>query len=382
MSLTHPVLIAALLLFPLLPQHRVQLRVFLLGIFSLLVLGFSFNSGLEALVFAAWIGLPYVLFTLNAKKALIITGLVVGFVYLNGYTAGLASWGVVQPGFRLIGLSYILFRQIDYLLNARPEPVSWRNGLWYFGYVTSFYALLAGPIQRYSAFVAMMSGSETEALPDQAMQRLFTGLVKVVVVSALLKTQTDAAYAAIAETPWMFIPFALLNAVYLYFNFSGYMDVVLGAAKLAGMTLPENFNKPWLAKDLVDFWSRWHMTLSSWLTDYVHNPILTILNRTERIAIEQAQIVAIAVTFLVVGLWHGSTVNYVVYAVLQAIGLGFNAWRNRRLIHRFGSRKLANAYRNRLPVQVIERGITLIYMVISFSFVGYDMLGMLLRATT
>jgi D-alanyl-lipoteichoic acid acyltransferase DltB (MBOAT superfamily) len=382
MSLTHPVLLAALLLFPLLPQHRVQLRLFLLGAFSLIVLGFSFKNGVEALIFGLWVAVPYILSALNTKKSLIIISLIVGFIYLNGYTAGLTSLGFVQPGFRLIGLSYILFRQIDYLLNTRSEPISFRNGLWYFGYVTSFYALLAGPIQRYSTFVTMMSGSETDELPDQALQRVVTGLVKVVVISALLKQQTDIAYEAITKAPLMFIVFALLNAVYVYFNFSGYMDVVLGAAKLAGMTLPENFNKPWLAKDLVDFWSRWHMTLSSWLTDYVHNPILTILNRTERIAIEQAQIVAIAVTFLLVGLWHGSTVNYVVYAILQAFGLGFNAWRNRRLIHRFGSRKLANAYRNRRSIQMIERMVTLTYMVISFSFVGYDMLGMLLRVTS
>lgn len=381
MSLTHPVFIAVLLIFPLLPHHRIRWRLALLVGFSLLVLGFSFKSTVEVLVFGVWLISPTILSRLNVKKSLIITIMVIGFIYLNGYTAGLSSLGLTQPGFRLIGLSYILFRQIDYLLNEPTEPWSFERGLWYFGYVTSFYTLIAGPIQRYPAFVEMMSKTNRNELPDQDLHRVLTGLVKVVFISAILKDQTDAAFAAMVQTPAMMLVFALLNSTYLYMNFSGYMDVVVGAARLAGLSLPENFNRPWLARDLADFWSRWHMTLSSWLTDYVHNPILTVINRTERIAIENAQIIAIAVTFLIVGLWHGSTVNYVVYAILQAVGLGFYAWRNRRLIKRFGSRKQANAYRNQKVVTMVERMVTLTYMVISFSFVGYDMLGMLLRIT-
>jgi D-alanyl-lipoteichoic acid acyltransferase DltB (MBOAT superfamily) len=125
--------------------------------------------------------------------------------------------------------------------------------------------------------------------------------------------------------------------VYLYLNFSGYTDLVIAAARLAGFrTLPENFDRPYLAANTRDFWTRWHMSFGTWVRHYVFTPLSTRLVKLAPPALHPAAMIAVAiVVFLIVGGWHGTTSNYFLFGLTQAAGViastAFESWRRRRM---------------------------------------------------
>jgi D-alanyl-lipoteichoic acid acyltransferase DltB (MBOAT superfamily) len=146
--------------------------------------------------------------------------------------------------------------------------------------------------------------------------------------------------------------------------------------KLSGFKIDENFNKPYLAVDLSDFWSRWHMTLTQWLTNYVFNPIVVIFARTEKLSIEKVQVLAFFITFLVAGLWHGTTMNFLIYGLLQGLGVSLSKVITDYRIKRLGGRKAFRAHRQKPWVKAIEMTITLSYVSLSFLFFSFDVLAL------
>jgi D-alanyl-lipoteichoic acid acyltransferase DltB (MBOAT superfamily) len=125
------------------------------------------------------------------------------------------------------------------------------------------------------------------------------------------------------------IPVACLfpvYAVFLYCNFSGYIDVAIGAAGLVGLSLPENFDRPFSSQSFVDFWNRWHITLSTWLRSYVYNPLLMQLMRSfpQRSWEPVWAVVAFFVTFFLIGLWHGRNSEFLFYGLLLGLGVSMN----------------------------------------------------------
>ncbi len=125
--------------------------------------------------------------------------------------------------------------------------------------------------------------------------------------------------------------------IYLYANFAGYMDVIIGFAALMGLRLPENFDRPFAARSFLEFWSRWHITLSDWFKFYVFNPILKAL--TERWGgpkrLPYLAALAFFVTFVLMGVWHGTSGNYLFYGVWLGVGVSANklweVWLRKRL---------------------------------------------------
>jgi alginate O-acetyltransferase complex protein AlgI len=119
---------------------------------------------------------------------------------------------------------------------------------------------------------------------------------------------------------------AVVYPFFLYSNFSGYIDIVIALARLMRVRLPENFDRPFSASSFLDFWNRWHITLSSWLKTYVYNPLLiALMRRVPSHAVEPLLgVVAFFVTFFLVGVWHGRTSEYVVFGALQGGGVALN----------------------------------------------------------
>jgi D-alanyl-lipoteichoic acid acyltransferase DltB (MBOAT superfamily) len=111
--------------------------------------------------------------------------------------------------------------------------------------------------------------------------------------------------------------------LYLYCNFSGYIDIVIGIARFLRIELPENFNRPFSSDNFMNFWSRWHITLSEWLKTYVYNPLLiACMRKYQSVSIEPfLGVFAIFVTFFLVGLWHGQTSEFIFFGVLQGGGV-------------------------------------------------------------
>lgn len=155
---------------------------------------------------------------------------------------------------------------------------------------------------------------------------------------------------------------------YIFANFSGYTDVVIGAARLSGLRLPENFNRPFSAASFIEFWNRWHMTLSNWLRVYVYNPLLMTLMRRFP-APEYASwltVLCFFVTFFLVGAWHGQTSEFLFYGVLQGGGVAVNKLWQLQMAQRLG-RKPYRALSARPLYVAVARGLT-------FTFFGFSLL--------
>jgi D-alanyl-lipoteichoic acid acyltransferase DltB (MBOAT superfamily) len=243
----------------------------------------------------------------------------------------------------IVGLSYMLFRQIHFIIDAMQEQIE-HFSLWtYLNYQLNPFTLLAGPIQRYQPFRESWAGL-TPVLGDRheilsAYLRVLIGMIKVAGVSFVFQTvhgslvaQFEGAGSAAGSGWAALVKFVLMMYCYLfymYFNFSGYCDIVIAGASLVGIRLPENFNWPFLSRNLLEYWSRWHITLGLWIRDYLFTPIYKAgVQRWPR----RASMVAVAgyfVAFSVAGVWHGSTWNFFVYGLLHGAGVSAaKLWEN------------------------------------------------------
>ncbi|MDT8400126.1 MAG: MBOAT family O-acyltransferase [Bacteroidales bacterium] len=227
-----------------------------------------------------------------------------------------------------IGISFFTFQTISYTLDVyreKTEPV--RNILDFGFYVSFFPQLVAGPIVRASEFVPQLYApfSLSKREWGHALFLIAGGLIKKVVISDFISVNfVDRVF----DTPLMYSGLENLMAVYgyglqIYCDFSGYTDIAIGIALMLGYRLPVNFNSPYKAYNLTDFWRRWHISLSRWLRDYLYISIGG--NRKGRFR----TIVNLMVTMLLGGLWHGAAWRFVFWGGLHGLGLVVNKlWMN------------------------------------------------------
>lgn len=231
-----------------------------------------------------------------------------------------------------IGLSYILFRvihlQVDSSAGALRERVSILN---FFNYVFSAFSFVSGPIQRFSEYEenqkkALLFRTDEKGVLEN-VSRIANGYIKVYFISIFFNKGFGWLQAELPpESLYTHSLSVLFYTGFLYYNFSGYMDIVIGWAGLFGIKLPENFNRPFESKNFLDFWSRWHITLSDWFKYYVFNPIVTQLARlsNSKTWLPYFGVSAFFVTFLIMGLWHGTTYVFFIYGLLLGFGVSLN----------------------------------------------------------
>jgi D-alanyl-lipoteichoic acid acyltransferase DltB (MBOAT superfamily) len=265
--------------------------------------------------------------------------LIVGvFVVLKRYTFLPAGTGL--PFLYLqIGLSYILFRILQMVIDsAGGEKDARLAPLNFFNFTCNFLSFVSGPIQRsdeYLAQLAQVGRKVDETLAFTAMHRIIKGFIKLAVVSAVANYLFAALSAPVlAETTSLsgyryaaqYAASAVTYTFYLYYNFSGYMDIVIGIGWLLGQNLPENFDRPFSARNIFEFWARWHMTLSEWFKTYVFNPLMKFLadHVSAPALLPYLGVVAFFVTFFVMGVWHGSTGVFVIYGLVMGAGASLN----------------------------------------------------------
>ena len=260
-----------------------------------------------------------------------VTVLTVGFVYCHNY-------GVLQlllPGglrtsiLATAGLSFLFFKILHVVIDTASGTVTRMSPWRYLCYCLNFTTFLLGPIQRYQHFESQWDG-KTEAIPAQfeayldAVNRVLRGMVKKFVVAEYL-----AAYALTSDAPVATISLLDLQLatyvfyVFLYFDFSGYCDIVIGVGCLIGVRPPENFNLPFLAANPSQYWLRVHRSLTVWLTDYVFNPTYARALRSRWLASHPlaAPVFATMVTMLVAGLWHGTTLSFMLFGLVHGLYL-------------------------------------------------------------
>lgn len=243
------------------------------------------------------------------------------FVYLRRYEwVEFADW--LEHPIAVIGISFMLFRVVHLIVDAPTLGHLPLTPSRYAAYVIAFWTLLSGPIQRYDAFCRGLEGigrpPARQALADA--HRGVNGLIKAFIIAPLFLPAADVSGLAAPGATW--VDFAVVfyaYPIYLYLNFSGYTDVVIALARLCGMeTMPENFNRPYLARNVQDFWTRWHMSFSTWIRHYVFTPLSKRLLAAAPPALEGPLLaLAVLMTFVIVGAWHGTTLNFIVFGLLH-----------------------------------------------------------------
>jgi alginate O-acetyltransferase complex protein AlgI len=311
---------------------------------NLVFLASFVQSPLQLAPLAAFLALGYAATRWVARwprpwlLGLSVAAIVVVFVVLKRYT--FLPAGIDLPFLYLqIGLSYILFRILQMVIDsAGGEKEARLDPLNFFNFACNFLCFVSGPIQRsneYLADLGQLDRKVDETVAFKALHRIIKGFIKLAVVSAIANYLfANFSAALLAETTplvgWHYVLQYAASAVtytfYLYYNFSGYMDIVIGIGWLLGQNLPENFDRPFSARNIFEFWSRWHMTLSEWFKTYVFNPLMKFLadHVTAVGWLPYLGVVAFFVTFFVMGVWHGSTGVFVIYGLVMGAGASLN----------------------------------------------------------
>jgi len=315
-----------------------------------------------------------------------LVGTLVLYIFLKRFSF-LADLPTLPFTYLIIGLSYILFRIIHLMIDARSE--NWEKPIepWSFlNYPCNFLTLVSGPIQRYEDF---RRGEQTIAEPLAAdtvyrsFSRMIVGLVKVAVISATANYlfQDISAHILGAGDAMSWMTFGVYYAAaaaaytgYLYFNFAGYMDVVIAVGGLFNQQLPENFNRPFGARNFLDFWGRWHMTLSEWFKIYLFTPLMRVLaTRFQSPAVlPYLGVFAFFVTFLVMGVWHGTTLVFVIYGLLMGAGASINKLWQVQMGRSLGKKRYQALGKHWLYIYVC-RGLTFTYFAIAVTCLWVDM---------
>ncbi|WP_340318190.1 MBOAT family O-acyltransferase [Rhizorhabdus argentea] len=257
------------------------------------------------------------------------------FFWLKQYTF-LPSHIFVTSPYLIVGLSYVFFRVLHVVIDARyPENVPPMNLFDYLNFTLNFTALSSGPIQRYEDYrrTAIETPLPLKATDiGRALERIVTGLFKILVLAVLVGiVQRKLAYELVGDASWgqrigLGMGLAALYPIYLYFNFSGYTDFVIGIARFLRIELPENFDRPFTAASFIDYWNRWHISLSNWLKTYVYSPLtMTMMRRVKSPKLlPYVGALALFVTFFLIGAWHGRTTKFLFFGLLNGLGVAVN----------------------------------------------------------
>jgi len=244
----------------------------------------------------------------------------------------LGEAGILGPLGRALplGISFYTFNLVSYGLDVRRrQTVPAPSFLSLAAFSTFFPTVAAGPLLRYGHFREQESGArrpDAELLELGALS-LIVGLAKKTLVADPLGAAIEplfADYERLGLDAWL----AVTGYAYqLYFDFSGYTDMAIGAAALLGFRLPPNFNAPYTAVHITDFWQRWHMTMSQWFRDYLFLPLSRALLR-RRPSLDGAdgvRAVCLVFTMVVIGLWHGATWSFLAWGLYHGLLLAGHA---------------------------------------------------------
>jgi len=217
-----------------------------------------------------------------------------------------------------LGISFYTFQLIGYLVDVHRGDRAERHFGLFSLYVLFFPKVISGPIERSRNLLPQLYDLPTFSYPLAlaGLQLMLWGAFKKVVVADRIAPFVDRVYAAPHEFEGVATAFATwLYAFQLYFDFSGYTDMALGVAMILGIKLMQNFDRPYFAVSVQDFWKRWHISLTSWLTDYVYTPITR--SKWIKIKLYNLILIALMVTFLISGFWHGSHWTYIAWGGLH-----------------------------------------------------------------
>jgi alginate O-acetyltransferase complex protein AlgI len=280
------------------------------------------------------------------RKTIFIAGLaanlgVLGFFkyfnFFNANVATLAGWlGLHYPIPMLeiilpIGLSFYTFKSLAYLIEVNRGGLKAERHIGLLATYVMFYPqLIAGPIERPQHFLPQLREEHRFDYNNAAdgLRRMAWGYFKKLVIADRLALLVNPIYSEPRSYPGPLLFLATLAFAYqIYCDFSGYSDIAIGAARVMGFRLMENFNRPYAAHSLTEFWQRWHISLSTWLRDYIFFPLRrSLLRGRTRLPDRLTQFLPTMAAMLASGLWHGANWTFILWGALFGIYLVLELW--------------------------------------------------------
>ncbi len=241
-----------------------------------------------------------------------------------------------------IGISFFIFQSITYSVDVfRKDCKRAKNYANYLLYIIAFPQLIAGPMVRYRSIAAQIEAEREVSYGDRlaGFYRFSIGLAKKAVIANFLAAQSDLVFArwvGIATFETMSTPEAWLGVIaftfQIYFDFSGYSDMAIGLGRMLGFHYPENFDRPYCAKSVSEFWKRWHITLGDFMKNYLYIPLGGNRTRTKA-----RRYLNLWIVFLLSGLWHGAAWNFVFWGAFHGFFLVLDKLGMEKLLKRCGS---------------------------------------------
>jgi len=303
------------------------------------------------------------------------------FIYMRNYE--MLQWilpeSLLTNMLSTVGLSFLFFKIIHVLIDARSNTLRQLEFITYVNYCLNFTTFMMGPIQRYQDYYDQWHRYKQaidltfEAHLD-AVLRILAGLVKAYILAAWfykLALHPDTDMLQLSPLQWVIQLYGFF--FYLYLNFSGYCDIVIGIGSLLGVRPPENFNMPFLARNISDFWQRQHRSLTLWLTDYVFSPTYKQALTSNALSSHPvlAGNLALLLTMLVSGIWHGTSIGFLFFGMTHGIYLViYHSW-DHLLAARLG-RKRVNRLRENWLARLVAIFITFNAAAFAFLFFQLD----------
>jgi alginate O-acetyltransferase complex protein AlgI len=283
---------------------------------ELVIAAYLISRGRADLVLVGLIAILFVDFKLGVD--------VTRFATLPASTSPVGA--VLMP----LGFSFLAFELIHFAVDHQRGRIGAVRFMDLAAFALYFPCRIAGPIKRYPAFI------EAVDVARPSTQNVYRGFVrvligilkKVLLADVLALTAAEALYADTTVHVWKVM---LAYSLQIYLDFSAYCDMAIGFSRMLGITVPENFNWPYLSPNIQEFWNRWHMTLSGWARDYVFTPTGRALFKTRMKSWPTAiAAVAYVLTFLVIGAWHGLSANFLIWGLYHALLLiAYHVYRTR-----------------------------------------------------
>ncbi|MFT4755624.1 MAG: alginate O-acetyltransferase complex protein AlgI [Vicingaceae bacterium] len=236
----------------------------------------------------------------------------------GGHTYDIAA--IILP----IGISFFTFQKISYSVDIyRKTAPPLKSLLDYSLYIMLFPQLIAGPIVRYNEIADQLNNREFRNYNDRiyGLYRFAIGLAKKVIIANVLGEKADLIFGLESvdlnsSVAWLGI---ICYTFQIYFDFSGYSDMAIGLGRMMGFKFPENFNSPYISQSITEFWKRWHITLGSWMRDYLYIPL-----GGNRVSSKVRLYSNLWLVFLISGLWHGASWNFVLWGAYHGLFLIFD----------------------------------------------------------
>ena len=242
-----------------------------------------------------------------------LAGGVSSFLSLFGADADFTIEGLILP----VGISFYTFQTLSYSIDVYRKSIPAEKDFFYYALFVSFFPqLVAGPIERPENLLPQLKVAHKFNSSDFSvgLKRAMAGFFKKIVVADIAGTYVNSVFnSPESATGASVIVASMLFAVQIYCDFSGYTDIAIGCARIMGYRLMQNFDRPYSATNIKDFWARWHISLTSWFKDYLYIPLGGNRKGKRRMFIN------LFIVFLVSGLWHGADLTFVLWGVLHGI---------------------------------------------------------------